>query len=120
VGDETALPAASTALPCPVCQSWFIVRGKQLYCGKLCRDTAYRRRKQSASRPIQQPTMRLQRAVTVYECEACGERSLGSGRCEQCRTFMRKLGLGGICPHCDEPVTVTDVLKEEVVSTGIR
>lgn len=60
------------------------------------------------------------RAVTVYECDGCGERSLGSQRCDECRIFMRKLGLGGLCPHCDRPVTVIDLLDKEVVSGGIK
>ena len=29
---------------------------------------------------------------------------------------MRKLGLGGPCPHCDEPVAVTELLDQEVVT----
>jgi hypothetical protein len=33
---------------------------------------------------------------------------------------MRKVGLGGLCPHCEEPVTVFDLLNEEVMSTGIK
>ena len=28
---------------------------------------------------------------------------------------MRKLGLGGPCPHCDEPVAVVELLDQEVV-----
>ena len=34
---------------------------------------------------------------------------------EECGTFMRKLGLGGPCPHCDEPVAVTELLDQEVM-----
>ena len=30
-------------------------------------------------------------------------------------TFMRKIGLGGPCPHCDTPVSVTELLDQEVV-----
>ena len=57
---------------------------------------------------------RRRRPVTVYQCEACGARAVGRQRCEECGTFMRKLGLGGPCPHCDEPVTVTELLDQEV------
>jgi len=116
---ETPLRGGSAAAVCPVCQGTFAPSGAKLFCGKLCRDTAYRRRKQSAPRPIKVLPIRPRRAVTVYECDGCGERSLGSQRCEQCRNFMRKLGLGGLCPHCNEPVTVFDLLNEEVISTGI-
>ena len=27
---------------------------------------------------------------------------------------MRRVGIGGHCPHCDEPVAITDLLDEEV------
>jgi len=38
------------------------------------------------------------------------------GREQRCglRAFMRRVGLGGPCPHCDEPVAITDLLSEEV------
>jgi RecJ-like exonuclease len=116
---ETPLRGVTAAL-CPVCQGMFAQTGRQLYSIKLCRDTANRRRKQATSQPVKPPTARPRGAVTVYECEGCGARSLGSPRCEECRTFMRKAGLGGLCPHCEEPVTVTDLLREEVVSRGIK
>jgi hypothetical protein len=31
---------------------------------------------------------------------------------------MRKVGIGGSCPHCDEPVAVTELLGEEVIIRG--
>jgi hypothetical protein len=37
---------------------------------------------------------------------------------EDCGTFMHKLGLGGPCPHCDEPVAVTELQDEEVALKG--
>lgn len=116
---ETPSRGGSAAATCPVCQCSFVPSANKLFCGKLCKDTAYRRRKQSARKPIKVPSARPRRAVTVYECDGCGERSLGSQRCEECRTFMRKLGLGGLCPHCEEPVTLSDLLDKEVVSRGI-
>lgn len=115
---ESLSRGVSAAATCPVCQGTFVASKNKMFCGKLCKDTAYRRRKQSVFRPV--PSARPRRAVTVYECDGCGERSLGSQRCEECRTFMRKLGLGGLCPHCDEPVTVIDLLNKEVVSGGIK
>ncbi|MDQ3424273.1 MAG: hypothetical protein M3510_13080 [Actinomycetota bacterium] len=39
----------------------------------------------------------------VYECAECGERML-ERRCPDCHLFTRRLGHGGPCPHCDEPV----------------
>jgi rubrerythrin len=51
---------------------------------------------------------------TVYKCDGCGVRAIGEQRCEICGTFMRKVGPGGQCPHCDEPVTVSELLGQEV------
>jgi hypothetical protein len=33
---------------------------------------------------------------------------------------MRRIGLGGRCPHCDEAVSVADLLDEEVVPKVMR
>jgi hypothetical protein len=46
----------------------------------------------------------------VYECPDCGERQAGTRRCPDCNLFMRRVGPGGSCPHCDEPVLVADLL----------
>ena len=48
------------------------------------------------------------RASTIYECQTCGTRALGTQRCEDCHTFMTAAGIGGLSPHCDEPVTITE------------
>jgi len=48
--------------------------------------------------------------ITVYECDACGERAVGRQRCDGCSTFMRRVGLGGACPCCDEAITVAELL----------
>jgi hypothetical protein len=50
-------------------------------------------------------------ASTVYECEDCGVRAVGEQRCEGCSRFMRRVGTGGSCPACDEPVTVAELLE---------
>lgn len=42
----------------------------------------------------------------------CGERFLGQQQCPQRRRFCRTAGLGGLCPGCDEPVLVTELLGE--------
>lgn len=51
------------------------------------------------------------RAVTVDECPSCGTRFLGAQRCAECNVFCRRVGLGGPCPHCDEPVAVVDLIS---------
>ena len=65
--------------------------------------------------PHRRASCRPRRPITVYECDGCGARAVGQQRCEDCGTFMRKLGLGGPCPHCDEPVAVVELLDQEVV-----
>jgi Zn finger protein HypA/HybF involved in hydrogenase expression len=52
---------------------------------------------------------RTRREHTVYECPDCGTRQLGVQRCEDCGRFGRAVGLGGICPGCGDPVTLTDL-----------
>ena len=46
----------------------------------------------------------------IYECPECGERQL-QRRCPDCNLLTRRLGHGGLCPHCDEPVTLTDLAE---------
>ena len=64
------------------------------------------------------PPARPRRPITVDECDSCGTRAVGQQRCNECGTFMRKIGLGGPCPHCDEPVAVTELLDQEVTVTN--
>jgi hypothetical protein len=53
---------------------------------------------------------RAPRAATVYECPSCQARYLGAQRCDDCQLFCRRVGPGGLCPHCDEPVAVGDLI----------
>jgi hypothetical protein len=121
----TALPSEGPPKPpsrddsatvfCPVCQQPFARQGKRRWCSDACRSTAWRRRRQARPPATLVPPVRPRRPITVYECDSCGARAVGQQRCEECRTFMRKLGLGGACPHCDEPVAVTELLDQEVM-----
>ncbi len=56
------------------------------------------------------PPARPVKAGTVYEYPACDTRLLGEQRCD-CGTFMRRIGPGGLCPCCDEPITIDDLLN---------
>jgi predicted RNA-binding Zn-ribbon protein involved in translation (DUF1610 family) len=47
----------------------------------------------------------------VYECGECGERMLVR-RCPDCQLFTRRLGQGGSCPHCDEPVLFDELTDD--------
>jgi hypothetical protein len=60
------------------------------------------------------PAARPRREHTIYECPACEQRLLGEQRCPDCGIFGRRIGAGGTCPHCQEPVAITDLLNQEV------
>ena len=104
-------PAAAS---CPVCATSFAPAANQRYCSKACRDTAWRRRHQAPPPAVAVPAATPRGAFTVYECSGCGTRSLGSQRCEDCGSFMRRVGIGGRCPHCDEAIALDELLGEEV------
>jgi len=101
---------------CPVCAGSFPPVGRQVYCSTACRKTAFRRRHQSPRAAIDVAPAQRVRDVTVYECPGCGDRLVGSQRCEDCRIFTRRVGVGGICPHCSEPLSITDLLDEETIT----
>ena len=91
------------------------------YCSPGCKQRAYRLRHVDAAAgdtdALAADPKRRQRRVaqTVYECPACGERSLGERRYPDCDRFCRALGLGGACPHCDQPILAAELLGEEGV-----
>ncbi len=99
---------------CPVCQHHFTPAGRQTYCSDACRAAAYRRRRDANRPAITVPAGQPRRPVTVYECDTCGHRALGEQRCDDCGTFMRRVGLGGTCPGCDQPISASELLDQEV------
>jgi len=111
---EIPLRHDAVTIPCPVCQRPFVPTGKRRYCTDACKAAAYRHRQQAAIAPVVPPRTRPRKPVTVYECDTCATRTIGEQRCHDCGTFMRRIGIGGHCPHCDEPVAITDLLDEEV------
>lgn len=104
---------------CPTCGRWFTPTGRQTYCRAACRKTAYRRRHQHPIAAVTVPTAQPRSEVTVYECPTCGQRLLGQQRCPDCATFARRVDFGGACPHCDEPVALTDLLDPQMIRTLI-
>ncbi|HEV7451543.1 MAG TPA: hypothetical protein VGO16_09185 [Pseudonocardiaceae bacterium] len=55
-------------------------------------------------------TRRPRRDTTVYVCGECEQRYLGRQWCPDCHQPCHRVDIGGLCPQCDEPVTVTDLL----------
>ena len=101
-------------MPCPVCGRRFLPHGRQRVCSAACRQAAWRRRHPTTSAAALPPVpTQSGRAATVYECASCGTRLLGAQRCPECHQFCRRVGPGGPCPHCDEPVAVVDLVAHE-------
>lgn len=118
--DATPSRDDTATMNCPVCRSFFAASGRKRFCSDACRRLAWKRQHQAPSVPIViPPPGRPRRPLTVYECAACGTRAVGEQRCGDCGTFMARVGLGGHCPHCDEPVAVADLITGEVMPTTI-
>jgi len=106
----------AVTMTCPVCHHAFRPTGRQKFCSDACRAAAYRRRRDALQPPVV-PRAQPRRPITVYECDTCGSRAVGEQRCADCATFMRKVGIGGNCPCCDEPVAVTELLGQEAIAS---
>jgi hypothetical protein len=91
---------------CPVCGK-VPDRPRATYCSDAHRQHAYRQRQTSTPPALPR---RLPRELVVYQCPSCEQRYLGQQRCDECHTFCRRLGPGGPCPHCEEPVAVADLI----------
>jgi hypothetical protein len=94
---------------CPTCSAPFVASGRQRFCSNRCRKAAYRRRHQTRVELADVPARQPRRDITVYECPDCQTRYLGEQRCADCGLFCKRIGFGGPCPHCDEPVAVEDL-----------
>ena len=101
---------------CLICAESFQSRGRARYCSPACRQRAFRLRRLqdrelarleavSAARPRGHLVGR-----TIYECPRCSSHYLGERRCPDCNLMCRRLGLGGECPHCAEPVLLADLI----------
>jgi hypothetical protein len=101
-------------ITCPIDGHRFIPTGRQKFCSPACRAAAYRRRRDAPRTTVTVPRAQPRRPITVYECDSCGDRALAEQHCPGCNTWMRRVGLGGCCPACDEPVTVNELLGQEV------
>lgn len=129
LASRPATPAADRGSPsrddtatgvCPLCGRCYTPSGRARYCSDGCRKKAWRRRHAQPPAPIVvAPPSRARRPITVYECGACGTRALGEQRCGDCGTFMARVGVGGLCPHCDGAVAVCDLLGEDIAAVSV-
>lgn len=102
-------------LLCPVCWAPFTRIRRQRYCSDACRKTAWSRRHAASlpnvGTPVPQAIRR--RDTTIYECASCQTRYHGTQSCHDCNQPCTRVGLGGLCPHCDEPVALADLLDTQ-------
>ena len=89
---------------CARCSTAFAPSGRRRYCSDACKQADWRARQAGP------PAERSRPAATIYECPSCEERYLGVRRCPECNVFCRKVGPGGLCPHCDEPGAYQDLV----------
>jgi hypothetical protein len=113
VAEARPLPDAvrddAETMICLHCAKTFPVSGRSRYCGNACRQRAYRARRGTPAMPTRMT--RPPKEGTVYYCDECDTRYLGVQYCESCKRFCRRLGAGGLCPCCDEPVAVKDLIE---------
>jgi predicted nucleic acid-binding Zn ribbon protein len=82
-------------------------RADARHCSAACRQRAYRARRASRAGPARTAGAP---APIIYECPACQGRLVGGRRCPECNLFCRRLGPGGECPHCAEPVAMDELV----------
>ena len=109
----------TTTSPCPICRNGFTPVHRQRYCTNACRQIAYRRRHHKTE-PAEMPAPAPRRANTVYICQQCEQRYLGEQWCFDCNRPCRRLGTGGSCPHCDEPVAIQDLTTTTTNGAAMR
>ena len=97
-------------IACPICQRAVPRVGRRRFCSDACRQAAWRARQPVP--PVIPVTHRSPRPATIYECPTCETRFLGEQYCPDCHTFCRRVGPGGACPHCAEPVAVSDLVVD--------
>ncbi len=92
-------------IACARCGTPFAPSGRRRYCSDACKQADWRARQAAPPAPESSRP-----AHTVYECPSCETRYLGVRRCGECNVFCRRVGPGGLCPHCDEPVAHQDLV----------
>ncbi len=100
-----------TTTTCPICGTGFTPIRRQRFCRPACRQTAYRRAHQPAATPTASlPVTRPRKEITIYQCDECEQRYLAEQWCHDCNRPCTRIGPGGACPNCDEPIAVEDLL----------
>jgi hypothetical protein len=106
---QIAVRDDAVTMACEQCGKAFIRSGRRVYCSNPCKQRAFRARR--GAPPLPARLRRAPKDSTVYYCPDCDTRYLGVQRCEDCDRFCRRLGAGGLCPCCDEPVALKDLVE---------
>jgi len=104
-----------------VCWTPFTKVGRHRYCTEGCRKTVWTRRHATpvtvAEPAVPQGIRR--RDITIYACPTCETRYHGEQWCHDCNQPCTRVGLGGSCPHCSEPVAISDLI-DTLTTSNIR
>jgi hypothetical protein len=97
---------------CPACGQPFTPAGRRRWCSDACRQAGWRRQQTAppAGTTAVLPAARTTRDHTIYQCGDCGQRYLAQQWCQDCARPCQRIGAGGTCPHCDEPVAISDLI----------
>jgi hypothetical protein len=112
--DDVETTSPGVWAQCPTCGSRFRRVRRQRYCCPACKQAAWRARR----RPLAPPDTTLaaparRRDVTVYTCPDCEERYLGQQWCYECNRPCTRTGIGGLCPACEHPIAVEELLPQQ-------
>lgn len=102
---QTPVRNDGVTIPCPVCGTPFTPLGRARFCSPACRQAAWRTRHHAPTMPV------VERSHVIYQCPECETRYLGEQRCDTCNRWCARVGPGGECPHCQEPVAITDLIS---------
>ena len=115
--DTTTTTKPPPAWPaCPVCWTVFHPVGRQRFCCGNCRKTAWARTRAVPRPTVPIPPAGQRRDTTVYACGTCDARFYGEQWCHDCNQPCTRVGLGGLCPNCEAPVALTDLLDTPATS----
>jgi hypothetical protein len=105
---------------CPSCQQYFAAPAGRAHCSGACRMADWRRRHPDHQPPNPTPTP----PPDVYICTRCQRRyqfhqpalATPAPNCPHCAIPTRRLGVGGHCPCCDQPVAAIELLDNQEVT----
>lgn len=103
---------------CPICATGFTPIRRQRFCSPACRQAAWRARHRATAThhdPIRPGVTK--RSITIYQCLECDTRYLAEQWCPDCQHPCRRVATGGLCPSCDEPITIDELLTPDQPAT---